>query len=227
MEDLEFIFRKAHRELRPRTPLPEIEIEFFPFTGLNHTARLHQNRLSIRISDLFRDAPVEIYYSLALILLAKLYRRRIDASHHRIYRTFILTDEIQQRARAARHQRSRTNIPGARGRYVDLQEIFDRLNQQYFGSGLAVSRLSWSAKRARHVLGRYDAASNTIFVSRLFDSPEVPTAVTEYIVFHEMLHVKHQSRVQDLRFIVHTPEFRAEERRFPCYEEARQWLKRI
>jgi hypothetical protein len=41
--DLQSIFRNAHRQLRPRTPLPEIQIEFFPFAGLNHTARLLEN----------------------------------------------------------------------------------------------------------------------------------------------------------------------------------------
>ena len=45
MEDLESNLQGAHRELRPRTPIPEIKIEFFPFAGLNHTARLHENQL--------------------------------------------------------------------------------------------------------------------------------------------------------------------------------------
>ena len=228
MEELESIFRTAHRELRPRTPIPEIKIEFFPFAGLNHTARLHQDRLSIRVSDLFRDAPIDIYRSLALILLAKLYRKKIDDSHHRTYRTFILSEEIQQRARDARHERRRvTRISGPRGHHMDLQEIFDRINEEYFGGSLTVSRLSWSAKRTRYVLGRYDVASNTIFISRFFDSPDVPLEVTEYIMFHEMLHLKHQSRVEDSRLVVHTPEFKAEEKQFSRYEEARLWLKRI
>jgi hypothetical protein len=43
----------------------------------------------IRVSDIFIDAPDEIYHSLALILLAKLYRKRVDTAYHRTYRTFI------------------------------------------------------------------------------------------------------------------------------------------
>jgi len=69
--------------------------------------------------------------------------------------------------------------------------------------------------------------SNTIFVSRFFDSADVPLAVTEYVMFHEMLHVKHQSEVRDSRLIVHTSEFRTEEKRFAHYEEAKLWLKRF
>ena len=228
MPDLESIFKRAHRELRPRTPIPEIKIEFFPFTGLNHTARLHENRLIIRVSDIFTDAPAEIYHSLALILLAKLYRKKIDHSYHRTYRTFILSDRIQERARTVRNDRCRlTRTRGSQGRYVDLNEIFNRLYERYFSNGLPKPRLSWSAKSTRYVLGRFDMISNTIFISRFFDSADVPLAVTEYVMFHEMLHVKHQSEVRDSRLIVHTSEFRTEEKRFAHYEEAKLWLKRF
>src|SRR5215472_10134071 len=182
MDHLETIFKAAHRELRPRTPIPEIKIEFFPFAGLNHTARLHENRLIIRVSDIFSDAPSEIYRSLALILLAKLYRKKIDDSHHRAYRTFILTEQIQERARIARNDRCRlVRSRGSQGRYVQLEPMFDRLNDQYFGGTLAKPRLSWSAKKARYILGRFDNTHETIFISRVFDSPETPIFVTEYV----------------------------------------------
>jgi hypothetical protein len=228
MQDIESIFRTAHRELRPRTPIPEIKVEFFPFAGLNHTARLDDNRLAIRVSDIFTDAPSEIYYSLALILLAKLYRKRVDQHHHRTYRTFILSDSIQKRLRVVRSNRCRMGrMRGSQGRYIDLSAMFDRLNTQYFGNTLAKPLLSWSVKKTRYVLGRFDMTHNTIFLSGLFDAVDVPLYVTEYVLFHEMLHVKHQSRVEDSRLMVHTPEFKAEEKRFAQYAEAKIWLKRI
>ncbi len=205
-----------------------MKIEFFPFAGLNHTARLHENRLIIRVSDIFTDAPSEIYHSLALILLAKLYRKKIDHAYQEAYRTFILTDTMQERARVVRNDRCRlTRTRGTQGRYIDLNAIFDRLNGQYFENLLSKPRLSWSVKKTRYVLGRFDITHDTIFISRLFDSPDVPVSVTEFVMFHEMLHVKHQGRVKDSRLIVHTPEFKAEEKRFASYHEAKAWLKRI
>jgi predicted metal-dependent hydrolase len=228
LESLESIFSTAHRELRPRTPIPEIKVEFFPFAGLNHTARLNEGRLIVRVSDIFTDAPQEVYRALALILLAKLYRKKIDNAHQNTYRSFILQTDIQERARAVRSERSRvTTGRGSRGRHVDLEELFDRLNARYFEAALDKPRLSWSARKSRFVLGRYDATHHTIFLSRLFDAPLVPAYVIEYVMFHEMLHVKHQSRVRDSRIIVHTPEFKTEERSFPHYQEAKLWLKGI
>jgi predicted metal-dependent hydrolase len=224
--ELEQIFVTAHREIRPRTPVPEIKIEFFPFAGLNHTARLHENRLKIRVSDIFANAPLDVYRSLALILLAKLYRKKIDDSYHRTYRSFILTEDIQERARVARigrcrHRRTR----GSRGSHIDLEEVFNRLNDYYFKNELAKPRLSWSVKRAHYVLGRFDSTQNTIFISRIFDSTEIPLYVVEYVMFHEMLHVKHHSQVQHSRLIVHTPDFKHEEKEFSMYAEAKSWLK--
>jgi hypothetical protein len=226
--NLESIFHNAHRQLRPRTPVPEISVKFFPFAGLNHTARLHEGHLTIRVSDIFLDAPFDVYHSLALILLAKLYRKKIDAEYHRMYRLFILRGEIQQRVRDVRSTRSRVNPAlGSPGKHVRLDAIFDRLNEQYFDGCLDKPGLSWSVRRARYILGRYDSTHHTIFISRLFDSPDVPAYVIEYVMFHEMLHIKHQSRIQACRVVVHTPEFRTEEQTFEHYQEAKIWLKRI
>jgi hypothetical protein len=226
VEDLQSIFRQAHRQVRPRTPLPQIEIEFFPFAGLNHTARLHENRLMIRVSDIFVDAPAEIYQSLALILLGKLYRKRVDDSYHRTYRTFILSDTIQERVRSVRLDRCRgLRGRGAQGRFVDLSGMFDRLNDQYFAGRLCKPQISWTAKKSRYVLGRFDMTHNTIFISRVFDSMDVPLTVTEFVMFHEMLHMKHHSRVEDCRLLVHTPEFKSDEKKYGYYDEAKSWLK--
>jgi predicted metal-dependent hydrolase len=226
--DLECIFSLAHRQIRPRTPVPEIKVQFFPFAGINHTARLHVGQLLVRVSDIFVDAPLEVYQSLALILLGKLYRKKIDLAHHRTYRAFILRQDIQERAQIARQDRGRvTRSRGARGRYVNLESSFDRVNATYFGGELLRPKLSWSAKRARYILGRYDSTHQAIFISRVFDSSTVPTYVIDYVMFHELLHMKHHSRINDCRMIVHPPEFKVEERRFAQYREAKLWLKRI
>jgi hypothetical protein len=226
--DLQRIFTAAHRELKPRTPPPEIRVEFFPFAGINHTAHLNDGQLRVRVSDIFAVAPEDVHRCLAIILLAKLYRKKVDVAYREKYRTFVLRREIQEMARTARRSRGRQNQPvSPAGRYTHLEPIFDRLNAAYFNGALDKPALSWSRKRSKYILGRYDATARTIFISRLFDSATIPDYVTEYVMYHEMLHIKHEWRVHDCRLIVHTPEFRSDERRFEHYEKARLWLKGI
>jgi len=161
-----------------------------------------------------------------LILLGKLYRKKVEPAHHEVYRTFILRPEMQDRARIVRTERGRNpRHITTLGRHVDLDACFDRLNREYFGGVLDKPRISWSLKRSRRILGRYDATHHMIFISRFFDSRDIPTYVLDYVMFHEMLHVKHRSRIHQSRVLVHTPEFRAEERRFAEYHLAKVWLK--
>jgi predicted metal-dependent hydrolase len=47
----------------------------------------------------------------------------------------------------------------------------------------------------------------------------------EYIVYHEMLHLKHPVRMRGSRRCVHSAEFQAEERQFPRLEEAKRFLR--
>jgi hypothetical protein len=225
---LEPIFMAAHSELKPRTPLPTVAIEYFPFAGLNHTAQFRENHLKVRVSDLFVDAPQPVIHALALILLAKLYRRKLTSEVHQTYRGFILSADIQERARVARCSRGRIQPgKGPAGRYVDLEVCFDRLNGMYFGGRLNKPRITWSERRSRRTLGRYDATRHCIYISRVFDTPRVPGFVVDYVMFHEMLHVKHQSCIRGCRILVHTPEFRADEKSFSEYQIARHWLKTI
>ena len=49
----------------------------------------------------------------------------------------------------------------------------------------------------------------------------------EYILYHEMLHIKHPARLINGRRYYHTSAFRQDERRFPHYEQAQRWLERL
>ncbi len=87
--------------------------------------------------------------------------------------------------------------------------------------------MSWSGERARHLLGHYDPAHNAIIISKVFDQARVPRLAMEYIVYHEMLHLKHPVKMRGTRRWVHGKEFREDEKAFPQIEEARLFLKTL
>jgi predicted metal-dependent hydrolase len=221
------IFEESYRELRPRAPIPEIVIQFFPFANVNNTIRLREGRLLVRLSDVLEGAPERVLRSIAHILLAKMYRKPIDRGYSTRYRKYISSHDITSKAHLLRQMRGRKRIDTPRGRVYDLNQIFDDLNTRYFFGLLARPQLTWSQNHARNSLGHYDPAHNAIVVSRVFDHPHVPRYAVEYIVYHEMLHLKHPVKLRGSRRCMHSSEFQAEEKLFPQLESAKLFLRRL
>ena len=221
------LLQETYRELRPRAPFPEFELRFYPFVNINNTVRLSDGRMKLRLSDLLESAPEPVLKAIIHILLAKIYRRPIDRAHSSRYRRYIASREMMQKAQRVRQMRGRKRLESAQGRCYDLDEVFDTLNVRFFYGLLGRPQMSWSAERARHLLGHYDPAHNAIVISKVFDQPHVPRLAMEYIVYHEMLHLKHPVKIRGSRRCVHGKEFREEEKAFPRLEAARLFLKSL
>ena len=226
-ETLEQIFARECRRLRPRSTAPDFDVRFYPFTGINTTIRLRQGKAFVRLSDMLEGAPPSVLHAIAHILLAKLYRKPIEPTHAARYRRHLVSDAVCRRAEQVRRSRGRKNISTPQGTHYNLQEIFEDLNRRFFNGLLGQPILTWSTQAARRMLGHYDAAQNTIVVSRIFDTARTPRYAVEYLLFHEMLHLKHPVTVRGTRRCVHSREFQREERTFPHLEEARRFLKEM
>ena len=226
-QHLQTIFEESFRELRPRTPVPELRIDFFRFASVNNTIRMREGRLLVRISDLLEGAPEPVLRAIAHILLAKMYRKPIDREHATRYRRYVSTHHMSEKAHLVRQMRGRKRITTARGHVYHLEDIFEDLNRKYFYGLMARPLMTWSTERARNRLGHYDPAHNAIVVSSVFDHPRVPRYVVEYIVYHEMLHLKHPVRLRGSRRCVHSAEFQTEEKLFERLADAKEFLKRL
>ena len=221
------IFHDAYAELRPHTPAPPMHIRFYPFVSINNTIRLRQGELYIRLSDLLEGAPEPVLHAIAHILFAKLYRKPIDRARSARYRRYIASHDLAAKARLVRQVRGRKHIHSASGHQYHLEEIFDDLNRRFFHGLMGRPQLTWSRDHARNRLGHYDPAHNAIVISRVFDHPRVPRYVVEYIVYHEMLHLKHPVKLRGSRRCVHSREFIEEEKFFPELAPAKKFLRII
>ncbi len=207
--------------------MPPILIRFRRFTSLNTTIRLREGRILVSLSDLLEGAPESVVRAIAHILLAKLYKKPINATHSMRFKRFASSAAVTRQTELIRTARGSKRFFGPEGRYYNLEEVFDTLNAQFFGGLLGRPELTWSEGHAKRSLGHYDAAHNTIVVSRVFDRPSSPRYAVEYLLYHEMLHLKHPVRMRGLRRCVHSREFKAEERLFPRLEEALAFIKRL
>jgi hypothetical protein len=169
--------------------------------------------------------PVEAHRGLALILVAKLLRKRVPDEARDAYEAYADSPEVRQRANLNKKKRGRKVITSAQGDIYDLDEIYDRINLLYFAGTQKKPRLTWSARKTYRILGHHDDTHDTIVISRSLDAPDVPLFVVEYVVFHEMLHIHHPTQHLNGRRRNHTPTFRRDERKFRHYQAAEDWIE--
>lgn len=221
------IFEQVFRILRPRTPLPEFQVNFRRYADVNNVIRIRDGKVVVGLSDLLETAPRTVIESIAAILLSKLYRRPIPEHYQVCYRRYLNRRSVRNQAQIIRRERGRKWISTAAGQNFNLEEIFDQLNREYFANTLKRPHLSWSRAASRTLLGHFDTAHNAIIISKIFDRPQMPRFGVEYILYHEMLHLKHPVTHTRERRCFHSAEFRADEKRFTHFADAKRLIENL
>ena len=221
------IFRRVHREIRSRTAVPPMEVEYKQFANADSHVRLAEGRVEVRITDLLEGAPAPVTEALAHILLGKLYRRPAAKQFEYRYRLYLNRKDMRRRIGLVRQTRGRKVHTGPEGSVHHLEEVFEELNGKHFGGMMARTELGWSHTRSRTRLGHFDPSHNMIMISRVFDDPLTPRLALEYVMFHEMLHLHYPVDHSGARRCVHTAEFKAHEKLFPQFKEAKALLKKL
>jgi hypothetical protein len=185
--------------------------------------RRHADEIHYRVHHMFLEAPHEVVRALAAFAGP----RRGAAARRREAGTRIDAYVRRNRARIAVPRADRL-LPA--GRVHDLQEIFDRLNDEHFG-GRIEARIGWGpvrlGRRRRTVkTGVYVQDARIIRIHPTLDRPEVPDFYVAAVVYHEMLHQAVPAREEHGRRIVHGPDFRRLERAYPDHARAKAWEER-
>ncbi|HWR50222.1 MAG TPA: SprT-like domain-containing protein [Bryobacteraceae bacterium] len=226
-ETPEQIYARVFHDLRPRTAIPSVTVEFRPFANPDSTARLESGEIRIRMSDLLQGAPAPILEALAYVLLGKLLRKPVPAQYNHRYRVYLNRRDMRQRIHLMRQIRGRKFVSGPQGIVHNLEPLFEELNARYFEGLMARPLLGWSRAASRSMLGHYDPSHNAIIISRIFDRPDVPRLALEYVLFHEMLHLRFPVEARGARRRVHTKGFQAAEKVFEGRQQAKELLKKL
>lgn len=200
-----------------------LKAEFYSTKSLRHTISLSSDQIVIRISEIFRSVPEEILAVLGYILLAKIFRYKINRDIRRKYRDYVYEHILP-------HQKTVTRRPSAKytaiGKYYNLDEIFNTINMRFFHNKIKKPILGWSLNKSYARLGFYSDERNLLVISRIFDSRKAPQRVVEYLMYHEMLHIYLPAETVNGRKMVHTARFKNLERQFPEYEKIRDWINK-
>lgn len=217
------MFTRLGCEGRP----PRFHVNFYPYSSLVLTIRRREDSIWVRFSDLLRRAPLPVMEGAAAILLSRLYRRRAPKTLLQQYLDYARADRTRERVSKMRRSRVRLKHTAPQGQHFDLEKLFEELNAKYFAGTLPRPNIGWSARSWRRQFGCYDPGPNQILLNRRMDREGVPPVVVEYVLYHEMLHVKHPTKRSGCSLISHSREFRQEEKRFPGFERARKMLDQL
>jgi hypothetical protein len=242
---------RSRRDFRPEAPAREVRLPRLPVDDVDRVAvalslylppgktlelaitNNHYSMISVRrktdgyrlrLHRMFVDAEPRIVRALARYVVHN------DRRASTLLGDYIESNQhiIRQQVRRPRHIKLRTT-----GRYHDLQTIYDRLNVEMFAGGLE-ARITWGpgvgqrdrARRRRSIkMGSFAVEDRVIRIHPSLDQEGVPEFFVAWIVFHEMLHGKHEVRRTNGRRRFHTAEFLAEERAYPDHARACAWEK--
>ncbi|HUE01334.1 MAG TPA: SprT-like domain-containing protein [Bryobacteraceae bacterium] len=226
-ETPEEIYARVFREFKPRTPMPKIAVEFCRFANADSFIRLESGVIHVRISDLLEGAPAPVVEALAYILLGKLFRRPAARIYAHRYRLYLNRRDMRRQMHLIRQIRGRKFVSGPQGSHYNLEAVFEALNAEHFQGLLARPLLGWSRAASRNRLGHFDPSHNAIIISRVFDNSTLPAVALEYVMFHEMLHLRHPVEHNGAKRRVHTREFHQAEKQFGRLQEAKEILKTL
>ncbi len=221
------ILHRVFRDVRPRTPFPEFSLEYCRFANANSFVRAHAGRLEFRVTDVLQSAPAPILEALAYILICKLFRKPVPPAQRHRYKLYLNRQDVRRTLHLLRQTRGRKHISGPQGERYNLDDVFNEINLQFFNGLLAQPALGWSLRVSKTILGHFDPSHNAIIISRLLDKPNAPRLALEYVMYHEMLHLRHPVETKGARRRIHPKAFRDAEKLFPQLKEAKALLEKL
>ncbi|HPD42583.1 MAG TPA: hypothetical protein PLD43_13600, partial [Anaerolineae bacterium] len=221
LETLRAVWHEFHQ---PRCPagltsraIPPVQIEFTYGAHLYRAAQ-SQTGLQITLHEGLLGAPPEVLRA----VVCTLYQKGSEEYRRLIHEYSASDDFLEVVAALELTTAAAKDFP--HGRAHDLEQVFERVNATYFGGRLARPKLMWNNVFTHSRLGYYDGYRDAVTISISLDAPDVPAYVLDYVMYHELLHKQLGVTFANGRHNAHTPEFRAAERRFAHYEEARAFI---
>ncbi len=175
----------------------------------------------VSLNRMFLQAPVEIMDSIGS------YIRREDPVIDHTVKAYI-EENLRLLDYSLRLDKSKLSTKGTA---FDLQEIFDRLNTEYFDGKLQLG-ITWYAKkkpqnRSKIALGLYQDSLKLIKIHKLLDNKRFPQHVIEYVIYHEMVHFVCPPFVDQNGITrVHHKAFKEKEEEYTLFHQADQWIKK-
>ncbi|MFH0836384.1 MAG: hypothetical protein V1834_04460, partial [Candidatus Micrarchaeota archaeon] len=207
-----------------------VKAEFADYAGLKAKLQVKGNAIEAKVSKGFENASREALMGLAIALFNRLLHKKTPNPFVFQLKEFYSRKTTAKLGESLRALHGHKVKAESKGTHFDLEMILDNLLILYPDTFASVKKplITWSKQGSKRVLGTHDSAKNIITVNKKLDAACVPFYVVEYIVFHELLHVKHEvlyQRGESMRRTVHPGTFKKDEARYLLKDKAEDWIR--
>jgi hypothetical protein len=211
------------RDIARRSALTSEKPLTLHMVSLNHLWRRrdYPNITLLKANIGFQNADQRVWQSLLQSSLGQ-----STSTGEQLYREFAASEEFNE-SLFDLESFAAPPPPPSRGRAHDLNEIFARVNNDYFSGLMPKPVLTWNRTLTARKFGHYQPSRDTIMISVTLDDPEVPSLALDFVMYHELLHKKHGSMTVNGRRLSHSQAFRADERLFAQYHEAERLIHEL
>ncbi|MDR1404792.1 MAG: hypothetical protein LBJ20_04410 [Candidatus Methanoplasma sp.] len=180
--------------------------------------------IDLSVSDYLTGAPDEALRDFSFAVAGTVAGRK--PQYGSTYLGWIKSDEFIIGNRKTYLKRSKNLIRESMGKERDLTESLDRLLDSGLLDPCCIdnSFFSWTRNPNLRKIGFCSPVMRVVGISSALDDVSVPEYVLDYVVYHESLHLA-QGYMPGKR--AHDCVFRTNERKYPMYREAENYLRTL
>jgi len=194
------VLEQAYKELYPEGTSKNFVLKYSgKFRGYNANIRMSWGEITINMSRQWKGVSPDIQKGLMQELLVRMFKTKKQTINMDLYHNFI---------------KSLSSVAPKTQTHPVLEESFERVNEAFFNGMMEQPNLRIGKGVNR--LGTYEYATDTITISSILMENE---NLRDYVMYHEMLHKKHQYTAKKGRSRHHSTEFLRDEKKFPHAEQ--------
>lgn len=201
----------------------DVDAEFASFKELKIKWQRSRGKAEFKVSDYLEDANREIMDDIARSLFSRI-SGKDPPGYPDSMNEWITSDSFLRSKQPIYIRRSRNLARTHIGEHRDLEESYQRLVDM----GLAVRDenvvVTWTKEPNFRRVGYCSVIMKVVAISSVFDNDMIPEFVLDYVMHHELVHITTGFNPFGRK---HGPDFRKEERKFPQWKEAEEWLRKL
>jgi len=200
-----------------------VSAEFAEYKEFKIKWRRSLGWIEFEASDYLKGAPENVMKGIAETIFSRI-TRRSENKYSDAMLEWMTSDEFIKKNRPLYLKRAKNLSRTHRGEHKDLNESYKRLIEMGLVPYDEDLILTWTKQPNVKRIGYCSVLMKVIAISSIFDTTSIPDFVTDFVLYHELIHL---GRGFDPFDQDHDNDFRAQEDMHPMRDEAEDWLKRL